>query len=177
MAASVSEALQEAFRAAGMELQGEALERMEAPRPLPFVSRRATARVRQPLEAPRECPYCGRAPRYVHHREIYGGRAYGKWPYALACACGARVGLHPYTSIPLGTLADERLRQARRDAKELWSTLCFRREWSRSEGYDWLAQCLEVEKGQAHFGWMTLEQCRHVERAARSAMTGDSYAG
>ena len=74
----------------------------------------ALARVRDRVTPPAECPKCRSTVDLVNHAEIYG-KEYG-WPLLyLCCGCGARVGTHPGTDIPLGTLADERTIKARRE--------------------------------------------------------------
>src|SRR5574337_856173 len=67
----------------------------------------AVARVKSgPLNAPGICRYCKGEVKLVNNAEFYKGREYG-WPLAYYCSsCGARVGCHPGTDIPLGSLAD-----------------------------------------------------------------------
>ena len=45
-------------------------------------SRRATARVKNPLPAPTTCPYDGGPVEIVNNSAIYG-REYGEWPWAF----------------------------------------------------------------------------------------------
>ncbi|MFG8677889.1 zinc-finger-containing protein [Pseudomonas aeruginosa] len=79
-------------------------EKLVPPAPLPHVSRGALKRIKHPQPIPTGCPHCGGLVRLVSNRVIYG-REYGDWPYAYACTgtgCGAYVGLHPDTDVPLG---------------------------------------------------------------------------
>ncbi len=40
------------------------------------------------------------------------------WPWVYICeGCGSYVGMHPFTDIPLGTLADAATREARKECK------------------------------------------------------------
>lgn len=134
------------------------------PPPLPYVSRRALARVDDPIATPSECPFCGGAVAYVDHAEIYNGRRFGDWPYMLAClSCDAYVGLHPHTDIPLGTLADQDLRDARKAGKEAFYELMRERGWSRSEAYQWLGQQLRLNVNRCHWGWFDERQCERAE--------------
>lgn len=140
-------------------------EPLDAPPPLPHVSRRALKRVKNPLPFPMECPYCDGTPRIVNNAEIYG-REYGEWPYAILCdGCGAYVGLHPHTDVPIGTLADKRLRKARKDGK--WWFMEMQKECAMSRGsaYQWLADQLGITVGECHWGWFDEEQCRKAENA------------
>lgn len=134
-------------------------------------SRKAIARVTNPLPAPEECPYCEGKVELVSNAEIYG-RAYGEWPWAYRCStkvCGAYVGLHPFTAIPLGTLAHAELRKWRSAAKD-----AFNPKWdadesdmTRSEAYAWLAKQLRIDLGDCHIGWFDVAMCERVIAACR----------
>ena len=148
----------------------ESQEKLTPPAPLPHVSRRALRRVKQPLPLPTECPYCDGTPRIVDHAVIYGGRRFGEWPYAVACdTCDAYVGLHPHTDIPLGTLADWQLREARKSGKRAFYGLLDAMNWDRPTGYAWLAQQLEIPVSDCHWGWFDVDRCRDAEAAIAQA--------
>lgn len=124
-------------------------------------SRRATMRVTNPLPVPTVCPYCQGAVRCVSNSLIYG-REYGDWPYAYRCStdgCGAYVGLHPFTNIPLGTLANAELREARKEAKAAFNPIWQGQMTSRSDAYAWLADALRIPAAECHFGWFDVERC------------------
>ena len=125
-------------------------------------SRRAIARVKNPLPTPTECPYCAGKVSIVNNSEIYG-RAYGEWPWAYRCGgCGAYVGMHPFTAIPLGTLADAPTRQARSRAKDAFNPLWQSGQMTRSEAYAWLAARLGIATAACHIGWFDAETCQRV---------------
>jgi hypothetical protein len=136
-------------------------------------SESATARVTNPLSAPTTCPHCGGEVSIVQNSVIYNGRSYGSWPWVYLCAnrhCGAYVGMHPFTAIPLGTLATAEIRAARAMAKSLfnplWQTGKVRR-MSRSQAYARLAEVLGIPAAECHFGWFTAEQCRAAAAAIK----------
>jgi hypothetical protein len=144
-------------------------ERLTPPEPLPYVSRRALKRVKHPMRAPEHCPLCGCNVTLIRNDAIYG-QIYGGWPFAYRCDdesadCGAFVGLHPDTDIPLGTLADRDLRAARSSAKGAWQRLSANEGWSRSKAYRWLASALEIDADTCHFGWFDLDLCQTAEMA------------
>ena len=117
-------------------------------------SRRATARVKNPLPTPTVCNCCGGDVKCVKNSVIYNGRDYGEWPWVYLCdSCGAYVGLHPYTSIPLGTLADCKTRAARSRGKDPFMMIYKRGLMTRSEAYSFLAEELHIEVSVCHFGW------------------------
>lgn len=121
-------------------------------------SRRAMARVKDGLPVPKVCHLCGGEVGIVHHNALYG-RIYGKWPWVYQCAgCKAYVGMHPFTNIPLGTLADKELRDARVSAKQPFNLLWACR-MTRTEAYTALAAHMGKEAGSCHFGMFSLEEC------------------
>jgi hypothetical protein len=128
-------------------------------------SRTATARVGNPLPAPTTCPHCGGPVKLVENDVIYG-RHYGDWPFAYDCrACDAYVGLHPFTAIPLGTLATRAMRDARQQAKAAFNPLWLDKKasMSRTEAYAWLAGALGIaDVEQCHIGWFDVAQCKRV---------------
>lgn len=136
--------------------------RIVPPEPLPVISRRALARVRNWLPPPEECPYCKRRVSLVRNDAIYG-KTYGDWPYAYHCRpCDAMVGLHPGTDIPLGTLANRALRTARAKNKQLFYGMMKARGFTRSQAYEWLALQMGIPQEECHFGWFDLKRCEQA---------------
>lgn len=137
---------------------------MSAPLVTPWSpSRRATARVTNPLPVPTECPHCGRACSIVNNAEIYR-REFGEWPWAVLCSgCKAYVGLHPFTGIPLGTLATPEIRKARSAAKDAFNPLWQSGRMTRSAAYAWLAAAMGISNvEECHIGWFDVDQCDAV---------------
>lgn len=127
----------------------------------------ATARVPDTLPVPDTCPCCG-GKRVVclHHDKVYG-RSFSNWPWLFSCqTCAATVGLHPFTNIPLGTLATPAIRKARQRAKAAFAPLYEGGHMTRSDAYAWLAQRLGIaDVGHCHIGWFGIEQCDRVVQA------------
>lgn len=122
----------------------------------PHVVNRVTDR----LPPPTECPCCGGSVSLVNNCRFYGGREYG-WPLAYACRCGARVGCHPKTTVPLGTLADADTMEARRQAHIAFDPLWRNRgPGMRGRAYRALSKAMGVER--AHISWMGADQCRKI---------------
>lgn len=125
-------------------------------------SRTATARVKDPLPAPTECRHCGSPVDLLSHTEVYG-REYGPWPWMFrCCGCSAQVGLHPFTGIPLGTLATQPEREARQRAKDAFNCVWQHKHMSRTEAYAWLAGALGIPVDRCHIGWFGVEECDAV---------------
>lgn len=144
----------------------------EPPKKTPWnPSRKATARVKNPLPAPTICQHCGASVKLVSNAEIYG-RPYGEWPWAFLCeGCRAYVGLHPFTGIPLGTLADGPTREARKRAKAAFNPIWQRGDMTRSGAYEWLARRMGIANAEeCHIGWFNAEQCERVVKFCRSRL-------
>jgi hypothetical protein len=134
-------------------------------------SRRAIARVKDVLPAPTVCPHCGSAVKIVRNSEIYNGQEYGEWPWAYKCDgnfCDAYVGMHPFTNIPLGTLATHAMRDARKKAKAAFQPLWESGGMKRTEAYAWLAAQLGIAVASCHIGWFDVEQCNRVVEACKA---------
>lgn len=132
-------------------------------------SRRAVARVKNPLPVPDQCPHC-RSRVWIGSNAAIYGREYGEWPWALMCTgCDSYVGLHPFTGIPLGTLATPAMRHARSLAKDHFNPLWQQGSMTRSEAYAWLADALGIaDVEQCHIGWFDVAQCSAVVAAVKA---------
>lgn len=135
---------------------------------------KATKRVKNPLPAPTKCPHCHNQETgepfgsisIVENKEIYG-RNYGEWPWVYMCdQCSAYVGMHPFTNIPLGTLADAPTRQARKECKEPFERIHKSGKMSRGDAYKALADKLGISAGECHFGWFDVDMCRKAKKAS-----------
>ena len=126
-------------------------------------SRKAIARVKNPLPVPVVHDACGGAVKIVNNETIYG-RSFGDWPWAYRCErCGAYVGMHPFTAIPLGTLADGPTRQARKRAKDAFNPMWQSGKMSRSDAYAWLARQLGIRRvDECHIAWFDVQMCDRV---------------
>lgn len=127
----------------------------------PINAPEVVARIKDALPAPTTCRFCNGTVELVNKSIFYGGRQYG-WPLAYACSsCGARVGCHPGTNIPLGTLADKATMAARKAAHEAFDPL-----WrdkgpgARSRAYKALGAALGTRA--AHISWMDAHECLKV---------------
>ena len=129
-------------------------------------SRSATARVKNPIPVPEICPYCNGKVECLKNSEVYNGKEYGDWPWVYVCENrDAYVGLHPFTAMPLGTLANEPLRLWRSKAKKAfygWAYVTGIRD--RKISYPILAEKMGIPLAEAHFGWFDLDRCKQAFR-------------
>ncbi len=112
---------------------------------------------------PTICRYCGNHVVLTSNKEIYG-REFGNGKIYLCRNCGAFVGTHPGTDIPLGTLANEELREYRKEA-HFWFDRIWKRPTritTRYKAYGWLALKMELPREKTHIGMFEKEQCIKV---------------
>lgn len=128
---------------------------------------------RQPIQnIDPTCIECGRLAELTNGRPIYPDRP-DLWdrPY-YRCECGAYVGCHPGTEIPLGYPAGPETRRARSRAHEafdpLWRRKMNRDKVSKSKaraaGYAWLAEQLGIEVSACHISHFDTPTCQKVVR-------------
>lgn len=145
-------------------------EKLVPPAPLPYISRKALKRVKDAAPIPDACQHCGDEVKLVNHAEIYG-REYGDWPYAYRCTgCGAYIGVHPNTDIPLGTLANYEMREARKRGKKVFMALRGRFNNNRGAMYQWLAREMGIPESECHWGMFSVERCRQAQRICNKAL-------
>ena len=112
------------------------------------------------MQKPTICRYCGSPVVYTSNAEIYG-REYGTGRCYLCRNCGAFVGVHPGTDIPLGTLANEELREWRKLA-HYWFYQIWKRPLritTRYKAYGWLAEKLGKRREYTHIGMFEIDDC------------------
>lgn len=127
-----------------------------------------------PVKAP-ICPYCGAVSKIVDSAALYGGISYG---FVWLCApCHAYVGCHPGSKMPLGRLADAKLRTLKMRTHAVfdpfWMASLARlkeqmgdklprdaKSKARNDCYAQLAQALGIDKHVCHIGMFDAWQCR-----------------
>ncbi|WP_258087493.1 DUF3268 family zinc-finger domain-containing protein, partial [Xenorhabdus bovienii] len=120
-----------------------------------------------PLPVPTQCRHCRSHVKIAHHTEVFG-EIRGHWPWLYICwSCDARVGMHPDTNIPLGTLADMPTRRARQSGKEKFEQMRTFRNWERTDAYRWLAWQLGISFNRCHFGWFDTDMCNKAANICR----------
>lgn len=115
------------------------------------------------LPIPKICRYCGNKVVFTSNAEIYG-REYGNGKCYLCRRCRAFVGVHTGTIIPLGTLANDELRNARKQAHnefdKLWKGQT--RRMTRYNAYGWLSKEMNLNRKDTHIALFEVEQCKKV---------------
>ena len=125
------------------------------------------------ISIPKECRYCGNPVVYTSNAEIYG-REYGNGKCYLCRKCRAFVGVHTDTNIPLGTLANDKLRKARNRAHNYFDKLWKEptRIMKRNDAYSWLSKQLGIKKQETHIAWFEIEQCDKTVELVKNKLKG-----
>lgn len=111
-----------------------------------------------------KCPYCGRVAEFMSSQLFYG-QDYGSNVYVCR-RCDAYVGTHGRSKRPMGSLANEELRTARKRAHSMFDLMWQRGHMTRSAAYRLLATSMKIPPEKAHIGMFNLEQCDLVWLAA-----------
>jgi len=109
------------------------------------------------------CPSCHNPARLVNGRQLYPSvPALARNKYYCCYACDTRVGCHPGTTEPLGTMAHPALRELRRQTHSLVDALWGIDGVVRSDAYFWLDHILGLGRNEAHISQMNERQCRQI---------------
>jgi hypothetical protein len=84
--------------------------------------------------------------------EVYG-KQYGDGNMYLCRYCGASVGCHPNTVIPLGRMADDELKKLKKLAHSYFDPIWQNKKRQRRECYQVLARKMGISVDDCHFGW------------------------
>lgn len=106
----------------------------------------------EPYPVAQYCPFCGYDVVLTTNAEIYG-KKYGDGNVYLCRYCGASVGCHPGTTIPLGRMADDELKRLKKLAHAYFDPIWQTKKRYRNECYQVLARKMGIPVKQCHFGW------------------------
>lgn len=120
-----------------------------------------------------KCPYCGRNAVLRSSEGIYKTDKYEPqmlWVCSGYPECDARVRCQPGTTIPLGLLADSKLRALRREAHKYFDELYKNGKMSREGAYRWLADLLCKPMQEVHISCLSDYHCRLVIEKAKELL-------
>lgn len=106
------------------------------------------------------CPYCKNPASYGANENFYGKR----WGRSYMCyyckPCGAYVGCHNNTTQPLGTMANQELRDWRKKVHVLLDPIWKSGRMKRQDVYAWLSKELGIKT--YHTGETDIDMCKKV---------------
>lgn len=113
------------------------------------------------------CPYCGAEVVLKDATFIYHNNKKAKnWGKVWVCSnypnCNSYVGCHKGTDIPLGRLANERLRCLKSEAHKQFDPIWKSGLMSRKDAYKWLADMLKIDLDDCHIGMFDIKMCQKV---------------
>lgn len=114
-----------------------------------------------------KCRYCGGAVELKDSSVIYG-RSYGN--IYICDSCKAFVGCHKGTDKPLGTLANDKLRQYRKEAHKWFDQLWKCGYLKRSFAYFWLSSELKLSKKDTHIAMFDIEECKKTIKLSKKKL-------
>jgi len=136
------------------------------------------------------CSECGSMGEQVDSAVIYPHRPDLHGKPMFRCSCGAYVGCHPGTDVPLGYPAGAATRQLRSKVHALFDPLWeakmkrdkVRKGAAREAGYSWLADQLGIRRDDCHVSHFGADLCRRaiavlepIHRAAEDRASRDAY--
>jgi ssDNA-binding Zn-finger/Zn-ribbon topoisomerase 1 len=110
------------------------------------------------------CQYCG-VPAHLRSAEgiyKYGGNDINLYVCSNYPKCDSYVRVHPGTTMPVGILADAKLRALRVKAHQHFGELYKTGLMSKQEAYTWLAFALCLPPSQTHIGYFSEHYCNLV---------------
>lgn len=114
------------------------------------------------------CPYCGHHAILRSASFIYGPQTThtGRfWVCRNYKDCNSYVGTHKegeWKDYPLGSMADESLRTARKVAHNIFDLLWKQKHMTRNESYKWMREIIKALPEDCHIGEMDLKMCNMV---------------
>ena len=106
-----------------------------------------------------KCPYCNEKAEWVNNKVIYG-QQYGKSYMIWYCkSCNAYVGCHQNTKVPLGSMANAKLREWRIKAHKQIDPFWKNGDLTRAEVYGFLKDHFGQE---IHIGESSIEICKRI---------------
>lgn len=118
------------------------------------------------------CPYCGGSVILRSADGIYHDNSRKTMLYVCSNypECDSYVRVHPGTNIPVGSMADHRLRELRNKAHHYFDRLYLSGYMSKQEAYRWLADLICAPLSEAHIGHLGEYYCNQVIEESRRLM-------
>lgn len=115
------------------------------------------------------CPYCGGRVHLRSAEGIYVDNFRDTMLYVCKNypSCDTYVRVHAGTNIPVGTMANKKLRAMRKEAHHYLDKLHKQGFMKKQEVYQWLADTLHVSLSMAHVGYLGEYNCAIVIEESR----------
>lgn len=114
-----------------------------------------------------KCPYCGaevllKDISYVYHKSKMQDKLKGEkvWVCSNYPTCNSYVRCQKGTDIPLGRIANARLRTLRAEAHKQFDMIWKSGTKSRQDSYIWLSKQLNIDVSECHIGSFDVKLCQ-----------------
>lgn len=116
-----------------------------------------------------KCPYCGGGVKLVSSSVVYHSFNKGQkmWVCENYPKCDAYVGCHPNTEVPLGRLANKKLRSLKSEAHRQFDPMWKSGYMTRDNAYKWLAKEMCLTSKECHIGKFDNEMCKRAIEICR----------
>lgn len=123
------------------------------------------------------CPYCGAPVKFVSADGIYKENKNQTMLYVCSNypKCDAYVRAHPGTNIPVGTMANQKLRVLRETAHTYFDRLHTSGIMTKEEAYYWLANLIQAPLSQAHIGYLGEYYCKRVMEESMNLLNSPRF--
>lgn len=123
------------------------------------------------------CPYCGATVELRSADGIYKENKNQTMLYVCRNypACDAYVRVHPGTNIPVGTMANRKLRVLRETAHTYFDRLHTSGIMTKEEAYYWLANLIQAPLGKAHIGYLGEYYCKRVMQESMNLLNSPRF--
>ena len=119
-----------------------------------------------------KCPYCGSEVVLKDADYVYHSKKAKDYPKVWVCSnypeCDAYVGCHKGTDVPMGRLANLRLRTLKIEAHKQFDVIWKSRAMTRRTAYYWLAKHLGINIKDCHIGMFDIKECQRVIHLCKS---------
>ena len=122
-----------------------------------------------------QCPYCGAMTHLRSADGIYLDNSRNTMLYVCKNypQCDSYVRVHPGTTIPLGTVANKKLRFLRNEAHRYFNQIYYQGIMSKQEAYRWLSELLGLPMASTHIGMMGEYYCQQVIDACQKILANN----
>ena len=127
---------------------------------------------RKQTQTTMKCQYCGRTAVLRKASYVHKNAADNEFLYVCSGYpnCDAYVGVHTGTKLPLGSLADAKLRRKRMETHRVFDAIWKNGILTKKDAYRWMCDTFCLTTAQAHIGHFSHYRCDCLIDASRKVL-------